>query len=116
MNASTIRARSLAVSLAAALAAAGCGKSITSTEALPPATPGGTDANAGTWKMLVLSGPTQIAVAAPSPVTASDYLAELQQVKDAQRGLTPEQRATIDYWSGGGVLRWNQILRELVAR
>ena len=30
---------------------------------------------------------------------------------------SPTRSATrIDYWSGGGVLRWNQILRELVAR
>jgi hypothetical protein len=66
--------------------------------------------------MIVLSGPSQIAVPPPSPVTADDYKAELASIKNAQSGLTDTQRQTIDYWSGGGVLRWNQILREMVAR
>jgi hypothetical protein len=30
--------------------------------------------------------------------------------------MTAEQRRAVAYWSGGGVLRWNQIERELVAR
>jgi len=116
MNARKSAHTSAVLTLAAALAATGCDKSITSSEPLPALTPAGVDAGAGTWKMLVLTGPTQIAVPPPSPVSASDYQAELTQIKDAQRNLTPEQRAAIDYWSGGGVLRWNQILREMVAR
>src|SRR5262245_2973397 len=94
-------ARARAVfALLAALAAAGCDKSITSSESLPAATGAAVDADAGTWKMLVMTGPTQIAVAPPSPVGAADYQAELTQIKDLQRNLTPEQRAVIDYWSG----------------
>jgi hypothetical protein len=30
--------------------------------------------------------------------------------------LTPEQRRNVEYWSKGGVVRWNEILLELVAR
>ena len=30
--------------------------------------------------------------------------------------MTDAQRQNIDYWAAGGVLRWNEILRELVAR
>jgi hypothetical protein len=86
------------------------------TEDLPPRTSVGTDPRAGDWRMLVMSGPTQISVPAPSAVTSSDYQAELSQVQQAQASLTQEQRDLIAYWSGGGVLRWNQILRELVAR
>jgi hypothetical protein len=37
-------------------------------------------------------------------------------VKAAQAGITTAQRRAVEYWSGGGVLRWNQIQRELVAR
>ena len=44
------------------------------------------------------------------------YQAELAAIKTAQAALTDAQRQYIEYWSGGGVLRWNQILRELVAR
>src|SRR5262245_16300966 len=101
---------------ALALAGSACQQGITQTEDLPPLAPSSTDANAGSWRMLVLSGPTQIAVPPPGLVTSEAYRAELSAIKAAQAGLTPEQRAIVEYWSAGGVLRWNQILRELVAR
>ena len=75
-----------------------------------------TDAGAGNWRMIVLTGPTQIAVAAPGSTTGLDYQAELNAIKSAQARITPEQRKAIDYWSRGGVLRWNEILIGLVAR
>jgi hypothetical protein len=75
----------------------------------------GGDANAGDWRMIVLSGPTQIAVPAPGQTGSVDYQAELAAIRNAQNRLTRAQRATIDYWSRGGVLRWNEILMELVA-
>ena len=65
--------------------------------------------------MIVLTGPTQFAVAPPAQVTSLEYQAELAAIKSAQARLTAEQRKAIDYWSGGGVLRWNEILLELVA-
>lgn len=74
------------------------------------------DADAGTWQMIVLTGPTQFVVPAPSQVTSMDYQAELTAIKSAQSHLTSDQRTAIDYWSKGGVLRWNEILLELVAR
>ncbi|MGB7847820.1 MAG: phosphatase PAP2 family protein [Candidatus Acidiferrum sp.] len=95
---------------------ASCNKDLTPTEKLPPLTPSSTDANAGTWQMIVLTGPTQIAVPAPAPVTDSGYQAELASIKTAQSQLTADQRKSIAYWSSGGVLRWNEILRELVSR
>ena len=76
----------------------------------------GNDADAGTWQMIVLTSPTQIPVAAPAPAGSPSYLAEVAAVKAAQAQITDEQRASIDYWSRGGVLRWNEILLELVAR
>src|SRR4030095_3648104 len=66
--------------------------------------------------MIWLGTPTQCAVAPREPVTSDAYRAELSSVKTAQAGLTEAQRQNIDSWSAGGVLRWNQILRELVAR
>lgn len=75
----------------------------------------GTDPGAGSWAMIILSGPTQITVPAPAAVTDSGYLAELAAVKSAQANLTTTQRQTIDFWNKGGVLGWNQILLGLVA-
>jgi hypothetical protein len=66
--------------------------------------------------MILLTGPTQIVVAAPSAVGSPAYVAELDAIKTSQANLTSDQRRAIAYWSGGGVMRWNQILRELVAR
>jgi hypothetical protein len=108
---------SLAVlAIASSLVVSGCGKEVPTTENLTPASPSGTDANAGSWRMIVLSGPTQIAVPAPVPAGTEAYQAEVAAVKAAQASLTDAQRQNIDYWAGGGVLRWNQVMRELVAR
>jgi membrane-associated phospholipid phosphatase len=74
------------------------------------------DENAGTWHMLVLSAPTQIQVAPPLSTGSPDYQAELTAIKSAQSRLTADQRRNVDYWSRGGVIRWNEILLELVAR
>lgn len=92
-----------------------CDKSIPSTEVLPAAAPTTADANAGTWKMIVLTGPTQIPVAAPAAITDPGYQSELAAIKSAQASLTDAQRASITYWSAGGALRWNEIMRGLVA-
>jgi len=93
-----------------------CSKSISSTETLSAITPSGADANAGSWKMIVLTGPTQISVPAPVATTDPGYQSELAAIKASQGILTDAQTSAIAYWSAGGTLRWNEILRELVAR
>jgi len=80
-----MRAHRLATSLAAglvaaALASTGCSKDVPTQETLAPSSPSGTDANAGTWRMIVLSGPTQIDVPAPAPAAAEAYQAELAAI------------------------------------
>ena len=74
------------------------------------------DADAGSWKMIVLTGPTQIPVPAPGPTNDAAYQAELAAIKTAQSQITEGQRQAIEYWSHGGVLRWNEFLLEMVAR
>jgi membrane-associated phospholipid phosphatase len=82
----------------------------------PVLTAPGTDAGAGNWQMVVLTGPTQFAVAPPGQVSSFEYQTELSAIKNAQSGMTADQRRAVDYWSRGGVLRWNEILMGLVAR
>lgn len=94
----------------------GCDKDLEISEQLTPVQPALTDEDAGTWAMKVLTGPTQVPLAAPADVTTDAYKAELATIKDAQSKLTGEQKRIIEYWSAGGVTRWNQIMRELVAR
>jgi PAP2 superfamily len=105
-----------AVSCAAVVVVGGCDKSIGPFEVLPALDPSSLDPAAGSWHMILLAGPTQIAVPAPAPVTSAAYVAELDAIKTSQANLTTDQRKAIAYWSGGGVMRWNQIVRELVAR
>jgi hypothetical protein len=93
-----------------------CDKDIEISEQFQPAEPDDIDADAGTWKMIVLPTVSQIAVAAPADVNSDAYKAELASIKDLQKTLTDDQKEIIAYWSAGGVLRWNQFLRELVAK
>jgi PAP2 superfamily len=93
-------------------------KDISTKEVLTAQTPTNIDPTAGSWKYVFLT-PTNItalAPAVPTAVTSDAYKAELAKIKDLQSKLTATQRQAIDYWKVGGVLRWNQIFRELVAR
>ncbi|MEI9976267.1 MAG: hypothetical protein WDO73_31995 [Ignavibacteriota bacterium] len=80
-----------------------------------PLSAAGNDPGAGNWKMIVLTGPTQIPVPPPAPITDAGYQSELAAVKAAQAHLTSSQRTAIANWKAGGIVRWNQILLELVA-
>ena len=104
------------VGCCSALYLSGCDDAVAPGTRLPVLRPASLDANAASWRMIVLTGPTQFTVAAPVTNTSLAYAVEVDAVKSAQAHLTPAQRAAIDYWSGGGVLRWNEITRELVAR
>ncbi len=112
----SLRQSVLAVAMSCTAVLSGCDNTITSSETLPPLQAMSLDSGAGSWQMIVLSGPTQFAVAAPAAETSAAYTAELAAIRTAQANLTDAQRRVIAYWSGGGVLRWNQILRGLVAR
>jgi hypothetical protein len=111
---------SVATLFVVALTVISCNKEIDLTEELSPLTPASTDADAGTWDMIVLAAPNTAAnttaVPAPTVVTSDAYLAEIAAIKDAQSKLTDEQHEAIKYWSAGGILRWNQMFRKLVAR
>jgi hypothetical protein len=78
--------------------------------------PANIDADGGTWTGVFMTNPAQVSVAAPAAVTSDPYLAELASIKGLQAGLTDKQKEIIRYWSAGGILRWNEIMRGLVAR
>lgn len=113
-----LRAGALRLLRAALLAwaVAACDHAVDPDAALPPLDPATLDADAGSWRMIVLGAPDQIAVPAPLAVASAGYAAELDSVRAAQARITPAQREAVAYWSGGGVLRWNEIQRELTAR
>ena len=94
-----------------------CSKAITEEnetyELLNPTRP---DANAGTWKPVLLTAPNEFACAAPIATTSPDYILQLNEIKSFQNDLTPDKRKLVNYWGSGAVLRWNEIMRELVAK
>ena len=96
---------------------AGCSKDIVGrTDNTPALAPASLDENAGTWKPILLTAPGEFPVAAPGPVTAPDYIAQVNEIKALQAELTNDEKELVKYWSAGAVMRWNEILRELVAK
>ena len=83
------------------------------TAALAPAN---IDLTAGTWKPVLITAPTDIIVAAPIATNTPEYIAQINEIKSFQANLTADEKRIVKYWSAGAVLRWNEILRELVAK
>lgn len=95
----------------------GCSKNISGrTEDIPALNPAKTDIDAGTWKPVLLTAPDEFSVPAPGATTTPDYVAQINEIKSWQSSLTSEEKDLVKYWSAGAVLRWNEIMRELVAK
>ncbi len=96
---------------------AGCEREIISRssefEALNPAN---ADSGARFWKPVLLASPDEFPVANPIAVTSADYKLEMLEIKSWQNKMTQAERDQMNYWSAGVVLRWNEIMRELVAK
>ncbi|CAN1573918.1 PAP2_haloperoxidase domain containing protein [Flavobacteriaceae bacterium] len=82
----------------------------------PQLSPTNTDELAGTWKPILLTAPDEFAIDVPIATTLPAYTREINEIKSYQANITDEQKAIIKYWSVGGVLRWNEIMRTLVAK
>lgn len=78
--------------------------------------PTSVDADGGNWRTVVLKSATDISVPQPLPITSDAYKAELTAIKNGILASTPEQNTAVNYWAVGGVVRWNQIARQLVAK
>ncbi len=81
----------------------------------PMINPTRVDANAGTWKPILLATANEFACAAPIATTSPDYVIQLNEIKSFQKDITADERKLVNYWGAGAVLRWNEIMRELVA-
>ena len=74
------------------------------------------DANGGAWKTIIITSPKYYTVDIPVSTDSDEYQKELIQSKSAISQRTYPQEVAINHWASGGVLRWNQIARELVAK
>ncbi|PWV48334.1 PAP2 superfamily protein [Chitinophaga sp. S165] len=108
---------SVIVFMAAVIVIIACNKDIEGrTDNIPALAPANLDLNAGAWKPVLLTSPSEFAVAAPGVTTSPDYIAQINEIKAWQADMTKEEERIVKYWSAGGVLRWNEIMRELVAK
>src|SRR5450432_2284517 len=81
-----------------------------------PLNPTSLDLNASSWRTILLSRPDSFVVAAPVVTTSPLYLADLNEIKALQQNMSKDQEGKIKYWAAGGILRWNEIMRGLVAK
>jgi membrane-associated phospholipid phosphatase len=82
-------------------------------QALNPTT---VDVSAGTWKPILLTAPDEFTIDIPIATNTPAYTREINEIKSYQASITEAQKKSIEYWRVGGVLRWNEIMRTLVAR
>jgi membrane-associated phospholipid phosphatase len=94
-----------------------CNKDIEGrTDEAPALQPVNNDINAGTWRPILLTGPAEFPVNSPGATNSPDYIAQINEIKSWQSELTGEEKRMVKYWGAGAVLRWNEIMRELVAK
>ena len=74
------------------------------------------DANGGAWKTVIINSSNNFLVDIPVNFDSEEYQQEVAQSKSIVNQRTYAQEVAINHWASGGVLRWNQIARELVAK
>ncbi len=108
---------SILVIAAVTTIAVACNKNVEGrTDNAPALSPSNVDVNAGTWKPILLTSATEFIVPAPSATTTPDYIAQVNEIKSWQANLTDGEKDIVKYWSAGAVFRWNEIMRQLVAK
>ncbi len=96
------------------LTLAACKEPTISEGILPLTPPATTDPDGGNWQTVVLR--SAVSVPAPAAVSSDAYQRELTEVKNGLLGTSPERNTAVTYWAYGGVQRWNQIARQLIAK
>lgn len=79
-------------------------------------TPINEDLNAGDWKPILISSPKDFACPTPISTSSPDYILQINEIKSIQKEISAEEMSNLKYWGAGSVLRWNEIMRELVAK
>jgi hypothetical protein len=86
------------------------------TTVYPALAPANIDLNADSWKPVLIKDAAAFNVPAPDGTASPAYVADLNEIRAYQGKLDDGQKAQVKYWSAGAVLRWNEILRDLVAK
>ncbi len=94
-----------------------CSEDIPDFAVLEPTIPVSQDDGAGNWNNVMgIDYLSQSELPAPESTDSEVYQAELASLIAFTKERTGEQERKIIYWGAGGVIRWNQILRDLVSK
>ena len=74
------------------------------------------DAQGGGWKPVLLASGAHFSIPQPEAIASSGYLKELEDTRLASNARTKVQTDAVRYWGMHGIVRWNEIARELAAK
>jgi hypothetical protein len=74
------------------------------------------DEAGGTWKPVLLTDPEQVPIDVPATTNSSEYLQELEDLKEAVANADGREREAMAYWTNNPIIRWNEIARDLAAK
>lgn len=98
------------------MALTGCDKFVAPNAVLPTYSFVTPDAEGATWKPILLKTANEVSIAAPLAAHTTAFQAALTEVETATKQVTSEQQKAIDFWGTNGVVRWNEIARNFVAK
>jgi membrane-associated phospholipid phosphatase len=99
------------------LLATACKEDIPIEETIPVQMPVSLDENAGDWQTVIAYDYlSNSSIPTADDINSETYGDELNRLVDLSNATTHEQQSRVNYWGAGGVLRWNQLLRTLIAK
>jgi len=73
------------------------------------------DSTGGRWKMIHVGTVADILIEAPDQTGSVSYQSELNTILSLQQGMSESDQRIIDKWRSSGVIKWNELARELVS-
>ncbi len=77
---------------------------------------GYSDTAAGKWKNILGFNPDNFPPTTPPDINDAGFRQQINAIVELQKNATTQDLDNLRYWGTGGILRWNEILRELVAK
>ena len=94
-----------------------CSEDLSNESELLPLVPDSQDESAGEWENVMgIDYLSLVELGSPDGIESDVYRAELENLASITKNRTEDQESKIKYWKAGGVVRWNQILRDLVGK
>jgi len=105
------------ISIIIFIALVGCENDLPEIKQLPVLEPENVDTDAGNWQTVLDEDYfSSIFIQNPNDFTDDELNNEVDELINLTQNRTSAQEEKARFWSAGGVLRWNQIARDLVAK